>query len=62
MTQALYRQRKYTLALMFTFSLIVGLFTGIIDGAVFVAGATLVLGMYNAGNVGQTWAENKGKE
>lgn len=62
MTQALYRQRKYTLALMFTFSLIVGLFTGIIDGSVFIGGMGLVLGLYNAGNVGQTWAENQGKE
>ncbi len=59
MTQALYRQRKYNLALMFSTALIVGLFTGYVDGGVFIGGMGLVLGLYNAGNVAQTWAQNR---
>ena len=61
MTQALFRQRKYSLALMFTITLIVALFTGFIDGGTFVGGMATILGLYGAANVGQKWAETQGK-
>jgi hypothetical protein len=59
MTQALYRQRKYNLALMFTFALIIAVFVGVISGAEFITGAGIVMAAYGASNVGQTWAEHR---
>ena len=58
-TNAIFTQRKFSLALMFTISLIVALFSGFVDGGVFVAGMGTILGLYAAANIGQRWTDKE---
>ena len=50
-------QRKFALAMLFSISTIVGLFTGFLLGGEFIAAMGLILGLYGAANVGQRFVE-----
>jgi len=57
-TDAIMRQRKFTLACMAMLASIVGLFTGHLDGGTWVAALSLILGLYAAANVAQRKVES----
>lgn len=46
-------QRKFALAMLFSISTIVGLFTGFLGGGEFIAAMGLILGLYGAANIAQ---------
>lgn len=47
----MFRQRKFTLALLFTLSTIAALFTGHLDGGQFIAVQSSIMGIYGVSNV-----------
>lgn len=57
MGHTILEQRKFSLALLFSVSSVVALFTGYIAGGEFIALATLILGIYGAANVAQRKVE-----
>ena len=56
---ALYRQRKFGLALMFSVATIVGFFLGRLDGGEFIGAMGTILALYGAANVGQRYVERE---
>ena len=48
-----FRSRKYAIASASLFAVTSGLFTGYISGGEFIAGITLILGLYGVANVVQ---------
>lgn len=47
----IFRNRKYSLAVLFSLTSVVGLFTGALSGGEFLGAAGLILGLYGGANV-----------
>lgn len=58
-TDNLFRQRKYTLALIFTVSTITALFFGFLSGGEFIFAMGAILALYGGANV---WEQQIGKK
>jgi hypothetical protein len=50
-------QRKFALAMLFSITIIVALFTGFLTGGEFIMGMGTLLGLYAAANVAQRQVE-----
>jgi len=50
-------QRKFAIAMLFSISTIVALFTGFLGGGEFITAMGLILGLYGAANVSQRYVE-----
>ena len=57
--QAVARQRKFSLALIFSFVTSVALFMDKLSGSEYVSAITLILGLYGLANVGQRFVDSK---
>ncbi|RVU32707.1 MULTISPECIES: hypothetical protein [Neptunomonas] len=57
MTDDRYRSRKFALAAVSALVSHIALFSGQLEGGTWVAAQTLILGMYNAGNVGERYVK-----
>jgi len=51
MDNMIFRQRKFTLAVVFTTATIIGLFLSFLTGGEFLMGMGAILGLYGAANV-----------
>ena len=58
MTASKFYSTKFTVALLFALALCAGLFMGLLDGATFNTGATLVLGVYAASDITHSLVNN----
>lgn len=57
MTQLIFAQRKFSLAIFFSLVITIALFTGYMDGETFSVSLGIILGLYGAGNIGQRWVD-----
>lgn len=53
------RQRKFTLAMLFSIISSIALFADKLTGSEYVSAITFILGLYGMSNVGQRWVESK---